>query len=393
MPAAGLKGSEAATGRILVVDDSEMNRDMLSRRLRRSGYDVQTEEGGKGALERIGEEDFDLVILDVMMPDMDGITVLRSIRERFTPIQLPVLMATAKDSSEDVVTALESGANDYVTKPLDFPVVMARVRTQLALKRSHDELQSAHRRMKADLDAAARIQQALIPEKPQLCAGATAAWVFRPCTEVGGDIFDVVPLDDGHIGMYLVDVSGHGVPAALLSVTVSRLLSHSATESVLRSGAPLAAPRDVVNALNRRFQMDGTGQYFTFLYASLDVAARRLTFVSAGHPGPLHVRKNGECRHLRQESFAVGWFPQMDLQEQTVELESGDRVYFLSDGVIEEPNAEGDMFEMQRVIRLLQSASDLPLRVTLDELLLELQNWNGGAPFADDVSILALEMQ
>ena len=145
-------------GHLLVVDDNEMNRDLLSRRLRKKGHQVQVAEGGAEALEMIQSEAFDLVLLDIMMPVMDGFEVLEKIREKLGPSELPVIMATAKSESEDIVAALKIGASDYVTKPFDFPVVLARVHTQLALKKGRDALAQAHRRMKQDLEAAAAIQ-------------------------------------------------------------------------------------------------------------------------------------------------------------------------------------------------------------------------------------------
>ena len=127
--------SVATEASVLVVDDNEDNRDMLSRRLKKQGYSVAVAEDGHKALEMIGGEKFDLILLDIMMPGISGMEVLKKLRENFTVADLPVIMATAKDQSEDIVAALRLGANDYVTKPLDFPVVLARVQTQLALKR------------------------------------------------------------------------------------------------------------------------------------------------------------------------------------------------------------------------------------------------------------------
>ena len=130
---------------ILVVDDNEMNRDMLSRRLIRRGYSVHTAEGGRNALGLVSERSYALILLDIMMPDIDGIEVLKKVRQHFSASDLPIIMATAKDESSDIVEALKLGANDYVTKPLDFPVVLARVETQLSLKRATDSLAEANR--------------------------------------------------------------------------------------------------------------------------------------------------------------------------------------------------------------------------------------------------------
>jgi adenylate cyclase len=132
---------DTAQGSLLVVDDNEMNRDLLSRRLARRGYSVAVAEDGRQALTMLATQPFDLVLLDIMMPDISGLDVLKSLRERHAMADLPVIMATAKGQSEDIVSALELGANDYVIKPLDFPVVLARVQTQLSLKRAMQEIQ------------------------------------------------------------------------------------------------------------------------------------------------------------------------------------------------------------------------------------------------------------
>ena len=132
---------DTAQGSLLVVDDNEMNRDMLARRLTRRGYTVAVAEDGYQALQMIEAQQFDLVLLDIMMPGISGLEVLKSLRERYAVTDLPIIMATAKDQSEDIVTALKLGANDYVTKPLDFPVVLARTQTQLSLKRAMEEIQ------------------------------------------------------------------------------------------------------------------------------------------------------------------------------------------------------------------------------------------------------------
>jgi len=164
--------------RILLVEDNEMNRDMLSRRLQRKGYDVTVAHDGDLALELIRDHRFDIVLLDVTMPGMNGLEVLKILREAHTATDLPIIMATAHRESEDIVKALALGANDYVTKPLDFPVVLARVQTHLALKRAAEQVQQLERtlaernreleeinarlekvndRMSRDLQAAAKI--------------------------------------------------------------------------------------------------------------------------------------------------------------------------------------------------------------------------------------------
>ncbi len=132
--------TDPGVDRLLVVDDNEMNRDMLSRRLKSKGYVVEVAEDGQHALDMLAKSSFDLILLDVMMPGISGIDVLRAVRQTKSRADLPIIMATAKDESEDIVEALKLGANDYVTKPIDFPVALARVQSQLALKRAQDQV-------------------------------------------------------------------------------------------------------------------------------------------------------------------------------------------------------------------------------------------------------------
>lgn len=388
----------SGSGRLLIVDDNEANRDMLSRRLARRGHVVTVAENGTQALERIGSDDFDLVLLDVMMPDVDGFEVLERVRRTKSAAELPVIMATARDHSEDVVRALELGANDYVAKPLDFPVVLARVQTQLSLQRARRDLERANHRMKRDLEAGARIQRSLIPKGPLEAKGLTAGWRFEPCTELGGDIFDVFPLDDGSLAFYLLDVSGHGVPAALMSVTLARVLSHRGDGSLLydpsAGGARRPArPAAVAEALNRRFPMDPvTRQYFTLLYAVLDRAKPELRYVAAGHPGPLHATGSREPMALDSGGPAIGWLPDARFEEGCIPLAGGDRVVLYSDGVIEARNAEGEFFGVERAIASLSAHRALPLDGALAALEGEVRAWCAPGSPDDDVSLLAFEV-
>jgi sigma-B regulation protein RsbU (phosphoserine phosphatase) len=293
---------DSEPGHLLVVDDNEMNRDLLSRRLRRKGHRVEVADGGAAALEMVGAESFDLVLLDIMMPGMDGMEVLERIRVDHGSDELPVIMATAKTESEDIVAALKIGANDYVTKPFDFPVVLARVQTQLAVKKSRDALARAHCRMKKDLEAAARIQQTLLPSQEIDIPGVRCAWRYVPCDELAGDTLNIIPLGDGITGLYVLDVSGHGVPSSLLSVILSRLMTGvpdaSSVLRTLRDGSgsceiSIATPAEVARELSRRFPYNKeTFQYFTMVYAVLDIKRRLFSYVSAGHTPIFHPHQH-----------------------------------------------------------------------------------------------------
>lgn len=387
-------------GKLLVVDDNEMNRDMLSRRLSRRKHTVLTAENGQEALDLIEKESFDVILLDIMMPGISGIEVLKTLRQSYTASDLPIIMATAKSESEDIVEALKLGANDYVTKPLNFPVVAARVNTQLSLKKAQDALKMAHDRMKRDLEAAAEMQRSLLPEVLPNTLGVNFAWHYEPCDELGGDILNVLALNDKCVAMYLLDVSGHGVPAALLSVTLSRILSArnvtlpnsvgcDATASVIEN----QTPQLTVRQLNQQFPMSSNNdRYFTMAYAMLEVSTYLLRYVLAGHPPPILIRKDRSPQLLTGGGLPVGMFDDAEYEDYSIQLSPGDRLYFYSDGITEAMNKQGTTLDTEGLIRFIKETQDHSLKESLVVCMDKLRHWCKPFSFADDVSLLALEL-
>ena len=268
-------------------------------------------------------------------------------------------------------------------------------------KQAQEELQQAHERMKSDLEAAAKTQRSLLPNPPPDVSAVRFAWAFRPCDELAGDIFNVFQLDERQIGLYLLDVSGHGVQAALLSVTLNRLLAQMAQGSLQFDEAGgsqrerlVLSPAEVAARLNTEFQMDaspGAVQYFTFLYGILNTHSGYFRYVSAGHPGPLHARPDGESILHPQEGFAIGWFPDSTYQESVIELKPGDRLYLYSDGILEAMNSEDELFGHERLVETFEERQNLTLQGSVEGLVECARQWSGDAGFVDDVSILALE--
>ncbi len=397
-------------GSLLVVDDDELNVDILSRRLRKQEYGVDVARDGRSALALIEGRAFDLVLLDVVMPGLDGLGVLEVLRRTHSTTDLPVIMTTAKDKSEDVVAALAMGANDYVTKPLDFPVVLARVATQLSLKRAvaqirelergleerNRALEAAIARMSRDLKAAARVQAALLPQEVPNRPGVSFGWAFRPCDELAGDGLNIVWLDETHVALYVLDVSGHGVASSLLSVSITRVLS-SPTDpaSILgRHGEGPTNPVDVVLQLNRIFPFDTTTeQYFTLIYGVLNLTTGEFRYVSAGHPGPIHLPAGGAPRLLEGRGFPIGLgLAEDDYAETCVRLDGGDRLYLYSDGVAEAAAPSGEQFGGMRIMNAMERDRSEPLLTAVSALRADVERWCGSAGVHDDISILAVEI-
>ena len=218
--------------RILIAEDDEASRIYLQRVLEKSGYDVVAAEDGLTALDMFEKEDIRLVITDWIMPRMAGLELCKAIREKATEGYVFIIMVTAKDRKNDIVEAIDAGSDDYVTKPYDKGELLARVRAGLRiihleqeLSEKNQELFRANTTMKNDLMAAGRVQKSFLPKISPQIAGLDFSWFFKPCDMVGGDTFNCFALDSEHIAIYVLDVSGHGVPAALLSVMLSRVLT------------------------------------------------------------------------------------------------------------------------------------------------------------------------
>jgi sigma-B regulation protein RsbU (phosphoserine phosphatase) len=305
---------------------------------------------------------------------------------------------------DDVVKALRLGANDYVTKPFDMPIVHARIHTQLALKRSAVELERANRdlaranrQMKSELEAAARLQRALLPSSMPDVPGVRLAWLHRPCEELAGDILNVFEIDAHHIGLYLLDVSGHGVRAALLSTALSRILAAQPDQPTLvrRRSADgelePTPPLDVALELNRRFQFDERyEQYFTLFYGLLNTRSMELRYVCAGQPGPVYVPFDAPPRDLARPVVAIGWVPAPPYDEQRIRLRPGDRVFAYSDGLDEARSAAKEVFGSRRILGIVSESRGEPLEAALGAIAETVQRW-AGRPFEDDVSALAIE--
>lgn len=405
---------------ILVVDDNEANRESLSRRLSRRGYAASMAADGKEALQLIGTTRYDLVLLDVMMPGISGLEVLEQVRKVHSPTELPVIMATAKDDSHDIARALELGASDYVVKPLDFVVVLARVRTQLELKRSVDRVRSLEQsladrnaqlemanshltdiaeRTRRELMAAAGVQAAFLPVAAPVVPGLKFAWAFRPCQELAGDSFNIFTINAENVGFYVLDVSGHGVAAALLAVAATRILSvYDDPDSILvhaaahQKGWLPAAPAEVAGKLNRKLPWNpGSQQFLTLFYVVLNVVTREMQYVSAGHPGAVRVKKNGQTEILQGSGLPIGIGE--TYEQHACTLHAGERLVLYSDGVTETMNAAGELFGSERLADALRQGAGVNVEESVQRLLGTLDAWRGGGPQADDITVLAVQVE
>ena len=278
--------------------------------------------------------------------------------------------------------------------------ITARRRAEDALRKTRDDLQRALRELERDIDLAARVQRSALPREPPAVDGFHAAWSFLPCTGLAGDFLNVLRLDDRRVALYILDVSGHGASAALLSVSLGRLMSGVRGQSCLFEADPdtpdefaLSSPTRVARFLNANNPMDtDVTQYFTMVYGILDVPAREFRYVAAGHAGPLVVPRDGAPVRHDSTGQPIGLFADAAFEEGRLTLGAGDRLYLFTDGVTEAAGPEDDDFGSLRTADTLVRGRRKTLEKSIADLVDEVKAWTDGAAFADDVSILGVEV-
>jgi len=280
----------------------------------------------------------------------------------------------------------------------DRDYLIALVRDISERKRVEEELRRANERMNADLEAAAKLQRALLPCSSPVVEGLRAAWHVKPSERLAGDTLNIFRLDEHHVGFYLLDVSGHGVKAAMLSVALHRILTPQPVPlSILvekaNGGYRVVPPREVARRLNSMFQMsDGTGQYFTLFYGVLDMRTRTLRFVSAGQGAPVIVGADGAVREIERYDHPIGMLPDLAFEDHTVEIEPGSTLFVHSDGLVETFDGEGEPFGKERLLDAFRETRSLGLQESLTELVERVDRYGCPECIRDDMSVIAVQL-
>ena len=391
---------------ILVVDDTPANLQVLAGMLKERGYKVRPVPGGKLALLAARRDSPDLILLDINMPEMNGYEVCEQLKADDKLQGIPVIFISALTEQLDKVKAFEIGGVDYITKPFQMEELHARVEThlklrrlQIALEEINARLANANDRMSHDLKAAAKIQETFLPREVPRIPGMDFAWIFQPCDELAGDGLNIIPLGNGKVGLYVLDVSGHGVAAALLSVTLSRLLSPpSEPSSILIQNRgvgdrfDITPPAEVAARLNRLFPFDSaTGQFATLVYGILNTPTGEFRYVSAGHPGPVHLPLSADPVVLESQGSPIGLADDA-YEERSVCLGAGDRLYLYSDGVPEAMNSAGKLFGTVRLLEAIGQVRSQQLQEGVVALLEKITRWHESERPQDDISILTVEV-
>ena len=386
--------SGAAQGFVLVVDDIAANRDVLSRRLERQGYTTATAENGRQALERLRADNFDLVLLDIMMPEMDGYEVLQHLKADEALRHIPVIMISALSELDSVVRCIELGAEDYLPKPFNPTLLKARIGACLEKKRARDrethlfaELQARNSEMarwreaqEADLAVARTTQQGIVAAPLPRPDGWKVEAVYTPLIQVGGDVYGWRQLDREVWLFWLADATGHGVAAALFTTLIALLFNHASAASRTAHG--------ILTRVNAEFFSVVRGDSFMTASCAIIEGGGRLTFAGAGHPPLLIRRRDGTVEALPSRSTMMGIDPAMVVSETTTTLASGDVALLFTDGLHSLKTKDDERFSTKAVTdafaRTGGSAALLP------QLIAHLVEQSDGRAFDDDLTAITL---
>jgi phosphoserine phosphatase RsbU/P len=398
--------------KILLVDDDPVVRCMHSLLLRAQGHEVVEATDGEIAWQLVNKSQISFVVSDWMMPNLAGVDLCRRIRAANLERYIYVILCTAKDEKSDLIEGMDAGADDFLVKPIRAEELRVKVRAgervldleqrlfnkNRDLATTNNRLQAASKLIEDDLKAAAWMQERLLPPHSLQAHGMRCEWRLQPSGYVAGDIFNFFPMEEEQVGFYLLDVSGHGVPAAMLSVVLSMMLTPDATHgSPLRryardTGAfEVASPDEVICELNRRFLLKDD-RYFTMVYGLFDTHSSILRLAQAGHPSPILIRKNGDMEILGTGGMPVGLWRDLEFDCFDTVISQGDRLLLYSDGVTECKDVTDEAFGEGRLITHLKQCAKQPLDQLLEELLAKLKTWHGDMIFEDDLSLLAIEM-
>jgi sigma-B regulation protein RsbU (phosphoserine phosphatase) len=383
---------EQQPGHILVVDDNRLNRLQLSRSLEKQGHRVAVAEDGRQALEMVQADSFDLMLLDIVMPEMDGFQVLARLKADERLRDIPVIVISALEDMDSVVRCIELGAEDYLPKPFDAVLLRARIGACLEKKQLRDREVAYLKQINRDLELAWQIQAGLLPDRLPEIPGWQFAATLKPSRQTSGDFYDWIPLPEGQLGLLVADVADKGMGAALY-MALSRTL--------IRTYAPQyhLQPERVLAAANQRLLADANiGVFVTVFYGVLDPATGTLAYCNAGHNAPYLLRAGGDglVQALSPTGMALGMSRGGRWAQSTVQIARGDTLVLYSDGITEAQDAEKAFFGDERLVEVAQArsspsgAQSASAEAVQAALLAEFDEFLGDAPQPDDITLMVL---
>ncbi|NLK21782.1 MAG: SpoIIE family protein phosphatase [Epulopiscium sp.] len=378
---------------ILVVDDIEQNVELISRYLINSGYNVITANNGASAIKKAQMLHPDLIILDIMMPGISGYDVCKTLKNDEDTKYISILVVTALDSKETRVRALGVGADDFITKSFDKLTLLSKVKSLLRikhlsdqLKKQYSELQEKNNITDYQLKMARQIQRALIQEANFSVNDVKFTSKYMPALDIGGDLYDIIKLDEDSVGVFIADVSGHGISAALLTSMIKMLF-----RSLIPS---YPEPNNLLSQMNNEFSNVFINKindvYASAFYAKIDTKAKKIYYSNAGQSLPLFVKSSTHTvEELAINGLPIGLMDDASYGLKSASFEEGDFILFYTDGLSDCLYKNSPEEFTQKLKELLLEYKEQPSEEIIDSILGQFYNSNKSSKYEnDDVSII-----
>lgn len=374
---------------ILVVDDAPANIQIVNSILK-DAYKIRIATNGAKALELAKAlPPPDLILLDIMMPGIDGYEVCSRLKRDTQTRDIPVIFLTGQTEIEEETKGFEVGAVDYIHKPFSPAIVKARVQTHLALRGIQEQLAQQLLTIQKELETAREIQLSILPNEIPQIEGLDIAARYIPMSSVAGDFYDFIRVDDKRLGILVADVSGHGMPAALIA---------SMLKVALEAQVPHATdPVQVLSGLNQVLCGKFQHHYVTAAYLFVDMTKRTLTYAGAGHPPVLlWNHSSAGVRDIAENGLFLGKFPWATYSSLELPLNADDWCLLYTDGIPETTNPSGIEFGVDRFSKFLAADQSTSVDEFADRLLEELSGWaarKAGEDLDDDVTMVAVHIK
>ena len=375
--------------KILIVDDNEINVGIFKELLEEQ-YVLATVSSGQQCLEKIDQFKPDLVLLDIIMPGMDGYETCRRIKSEPRSETTHIILVSSKTSVESRLKGYEVGADDYITRPFDDDELLAKIKVQIRLREAIMNLASLHAQLSEELRLAGLVQRDFLPEKLPNYDKLRWATVFLPNGLVSGDIYDIKPIDEQHVGFYVADVVGHGMPAALLTIFIKQSIIMCETA---QNDCRVLSPAELMKNVNMRMSAQKLSefQFATCCYCLININTLQLTYCRAGHPYPILIRRKEQPQHLEIEGLLLGILEEAEYSQRTIQLQHGDKLLLYSDGAAPFiSNSNGtDPFNFSEEFREIIGQ---PIGEMMDKFSVLVQNKETDLSEIDDVTAVGLEI-
>jgi sigma-B regulation protein RsbU (phosphoserine phosphatase) len=373
----------STTESILLVDDNPTNLQVLFQTLEGVGCKLLIAKNGQMALSIAGKARPDLILLDIMMPDIDGYEVCRQLKTNPATSGIPVIFLSALGDTEDKVKGLQLGAVDYITKPFQPDEVIARVNTHLTIDRLKREVESQKDQLEHELKVVSEVQRKLLPKKLPLIDGFKLAVHYETSRYAGGDYYDIIELPDNCWGFLIADAEGHSAPAAvLMAMTCALFRSYPGSAD---------DPAEVLHYLNEHLCKVADPSFMTALYAHYDANKQIMRMARAGHPLPM-VFRHADNKAI--EFPCPGVYPlgieayEIEIPVTEAKLEPGDRFLIYTDGLTERFDMAGDTYGEQRLLELLATDSANDTQGIIAAIMADVEQFAGQRPADDDQALL-----